>query len=159
MTENNFILAAIAASFLLAVAGSANAQQPSWNEAQSEVWALVEQSWVDTVAENGKWPADYIHDKFVGWGDDSAAPRYKDAAIAWGRFNDENSQTLMYEVSPAAIIVEKNTAVVHYSITTVTEDHSGKRTRSVGRLTEVLVRDGGTWKWLTSVDFEPKLSD
>ena len=58
-------LGAIAAC-LFAV--SAFAQQPSWNDAQSEVWALVEQSWVDDVAENGKWPADYVHDKYVSWG-------------------------------------------------------------------------------------------
>ena len=52
-------LGVIAACFF---AVSANAQQPSWNDAQTEVWALVEQSWVDDVAENGKWPADYILD-------------------------------------------------------------------------------------------------
>ncbi len=76
-------LGAVAALFL---AVSTNAQEPSWNDAQSEVWALVEQSWVDDVAENGKWPADYILDKYVAWGDGNAAPRYKDATIAWSRF-------------------------------------------------------------------------
>ncbi len=137
----------------------ANAQQPSWNEAQSEVWALVEQSWVDDVAENGKWPSDYIHDKYVQWGDDVAAPQYKDAAIAWSRFGDESTNTLMYEVSPAAIVVEGDTAVLHYNVTTVTEDSSGKRTRNVGRIIEVLVRDGRSWKWLAGVGYEPKLND
>lgn len=149
-------LGAIAAC-LLAV--SAFAQQPSWNDAQSEVWALVEQSWVDDVAENGKWPADYVHDKYVSWGDGTAAPRYKDSAIAWSRFGDESSQTLMYEVSPEAIAVEGDTAVVHYNVTTVSEDKDGKRTPNVGRITEVLVRSGRSWKWLAGVNYEPKLND
>ena len=141
------------------VAVSANAQQPAWNDSQSEVWALVEQSWVDDVAENGKWPVDYILDKYVAWGDGDAAPRYKDATIAWSRFGDESNDTLMYEVSPAAIAVENDTAVVHYYVTTVTEDSSGKRSRNVGRITEVLVRNGRSWKWLAGVDYEPKLND
>lgn len=149
-------LGAIAACFF---AVSANAQQPTWNSEQSEVWALVEQSWVDDVAENGKWPAEYILDKYVAWGDSSAGPRYKDATLAWSRFGDESNDTLMYEVSPAAIAVEKNTAVVHYYVTTVTKDSSGKRTRSVGRITEILVRDGRSWKWLSGVNYQPKLND
>ena len=138
---------------------SVNAQEPSWNDAQSEVWALVEQSWVDDVAENGKWPADYIHEKYVAWGDGDAAPRYKDATIAWNRFGDESNDILMYEVSPEAIVVEKDTAVVHYNVTTVTKDSSGDREQNVGRITEVLVRDGRSWKWLAGVDYEPKLND
>ncbi len=149
----------LAAVMACLYAVSANAQQPSWNEAQSEVWALVEQSWVDDVAENGKWPSNYVHDKYISWGDGDAAPRYKDAAIAWSRFGDESNDTLMYEVSLAAIAVEGDTAVVHYNVTTVTEDSSGKRTRNVDRITEVLVRDGQSWKWLAGVDYEPKLND
>jgi hypothetical protein len=138
---------------------SVNAQEPSWNDAQSEVWALVEQSWVDDVAENGKWPTDYIHDNYVSWGDGDAAPRYKDSAIAWSRFGDESSNTLMYEVSPEAIAVVDGTAVVHYNVTTVTEDSKGERNASVGRITEVLVRVGRSWKWIAGVDYEPKLND
>ena len=138
---------------------SVNAQEPSWNDAQTEVWALVEQSWVDDVAENGKWPTDYIHDNYVSWGDGDAAPRYKDSAIAWNRFGDESSNTLMYEVSPEAIAVVDGTAVVHYNVTTVTEDSKGERNASVGRITEVLVRVGRSWKWIAGVDYEPKLND
>jgi hypothetical protein len=138
---------------------STSAQQPSWNEAQSEVWALMKQSWADDVAENGKWPADYIHDNYVGWGDGEAAPRYKDSVIAWTRFGDESNTILMYEVSPEAIVVEGDTAVIHYNLTTVSEDIKGKRTSRVGRATEVLVRDGQTWKWLAIAGYDPKLND
>lgn len=138
---------------------SVYAQQPSWNEAQSEVWALVEQSWADDVAENGKWPIDYIHDKYAGWGDGEAAPRYKDSVIAWTRFGDESNTVLMYEVSPEAIVVEGDTAVIHYNLTTVSEDTKGKRNQRVGRATEVLVRNGQTWKWLAIAGYDPKLND
>ena len=138
---------------------SINAQEATWNDAQKEVWALVEQTWVDDVAENGKWPASYIHANYVTWGASMAAPRYKDSAIAWSRFSDENSKTLMYEVTPAAIVIAKDTAVVHYHATTVSEDSKGKRKQEVSRISEVLVRDGSTWKWIAGVSFEPKLND
>lgn len=151
-----FSLAAIVAC-LCSV--SANAQQPSWNDAQMEVWKLIEQSWVDDVAENGKWPADYVHEYYTSWGDGDAAPSDKDSAIAWSRFGDENNDTLMYEVSPEAITVVGGTAVAHYNVTTVTENSKGERNRSVGRITEVLIRVGGSWKWLAGVDYEPKLND
>ena len=140
-------------------AASANAQEPSWNDEQKAVWAAVEQSWVDYVAENGKWPADYLHDRYVAWGDGDAAPRYKAASIAWSRFGDESNTILMYEVSPAAIVVENGTAVVHYHATTVSENNDGKRTQRISRITEVLIREGRSWKWLAGVDYEPKLND
>ena len=152
------IIVRISAIAVCLFAISTNAQQPTWSSAQAEVWALVEQSWVDDAAENGKWPAEYIHDKYVTWGDSAAAPRYKDATLAWSRFGDESSDTLMYEVSPAAIVVEKDMAVVHYNVLTVTKDHAGKRSRSVGRITEILVRSGKSWKWISGVNYEPKLN-
>ena len=65
----------------------------------------------------------------------------------------------MYEVSPEAIAVEGDTAVVHYNVTTVSEDKDGKRTPNIGRITEVLVRSGRSWKWLAGVNYEPKLND
>ena len=149
-------LVAISACFIFVYA---NAQQPSWNEAQLEIWALIEQSWVDDVARNGKWPADYVHNNYVSWGDNLAAPRYRDSAIAWGKFAGESSNTLMYEISPAAIVVENDTAVVHYYATTVTENSSGQRNRNVSRIMETLIREGRGWKWLASVSYEPNLND
>ena len=65
----------------------------------------------------------------------------------------------MYEVTPAAIVVAMDTAVVHYHATTVTEDHKGEREQSIGRISEILVRDGGSWTWLTGISFELKLNN
>jgi hypothetical protein len=79
--------------------------------------------------------------------------------IKWTRFGYAGNETLMYEVSPAAIVIQKDTAVVHYNVTSVIKDSSGKQSQSVGRITEVLVRNGKSWKWLAGVDYEPKLND
>lgn len=153
------IIATLAGVVVSLFALSAAAQSPSWTGAQTEVWEAVEQSWVDDVAENGKWPAEYVHDDYVAWGDDMAAPRYRDEAIAWSRFGDQSSETLIYEISPAAITVAGDTAIAYYHVTTVTESVEGKREQNVSRITEILVRDGDEWKWLGGVSFDPRLND
>ena len=64
----------------------------------------------------------------------------------------------MYEVSPEAIVVVGDTAVVHYNATTVTENHKGDRETVVSRISEVLVRDSGNWKFLAGTSYMPKLN-
>jgi len=143
---------------LFVFAFSAQAQQPSWTKSQMEVWNIVQKSWVDDAAENGNWPKDYIHDNYVSWGASSGGPSYKDSTIKWSRYSDESSSTLIYENSPASITVAGNTAVVNYYSTTVTTDPEGKRTRSVTRISEVLIQDGDTWIFLAGSTFEPKMN-
>ena len=142
----------------LGLAFSAQAQQPTWNDAQMEVWKVVEQSWVDDSKETGKWPKDYVHDKYVSWGADSAGPSYKDSSIKWSRFNDESSEMLIYEISPAAITVEGATAVINYYATTVSKDAKDERKKSIVRISEVLVKDGKRWMFLAGSSFEAKMN-
>ncbi len=141
------------------IAASTQAQRPVWNDEQTQIWTFVEQSWVDDAAENDEWPADYVHDQYVAWSDSNHAPYYRDESIAWNRFVDENSNTLWYEISPAAIVVKNDTAVVYYHSMTITEDSSGNSSRDVNGIVEVLVRDGRGWKYLSSTTFESKLND
>jgi hypothetical protein len=140
---------------LLALAVSAQAQPPTWTEAQMEVWSFVQQSWADEAAENGKWPGDYVHEKYVSWGADSAGPIYRESAIKWSRFSADSSETLIYETSPAAITIEGTTAVVNYSAISVRKNAEGKRNRTVVRLSEVLVHNGEKWVFLAGSSFEP----
>ena len=132
------------------------AQFPSWDAEQTAVWEFVEQSWVDQAAESDRWPRDYVHPKFVGWGDSLPAPRGIDKSAEWFRYDYAANNVLFYEITPAAIVVEDNTAVVHYHATLVSEDLKADRERSVLSLVEVLIREGGDWKYLSLSEFEPK---
>ncbi len=143
---------ALAATVLLS--GSALAQFPTWDAEQTVVWEFVEQSWVDDAAENGRWPSEYVHDKVVDWGDSQAAPRGIDQLSAWTRFDNEGNQTLYYEITPAAIVVEDDTAVVHYHLMTVTEDQTGERETSIAGLIEALIRQNGEWKFISLSGFD-----
>ena len=102
------------------------AQLPSWDAEQTAVWQLVEKSWVDQVAENDRWPRDYVHQKVVDWSDRQPAPVEIDKLVEWWRFSAIN------------------------------EDQKGDRERSVLNLIEVLIRQGGDWKYLSLSNFEPK---
>lgn len=154
----NLVKLCLVTLFTITIAFSANAQQPTWNDSQMEVWTIVEKSWVDDAAENGNWPDNYIHDKYVTWGADSGGPVYKDTSIKWSRFGDKDTDTLIYEISPAAITVEGSTAVVNYYATTVTKTADGSRERSVVRISEVLVKDGNKWLFLAGSNFAPEMN-
>ena len=124
------------------------------NEAQQSVWEVIEQSWADEVAKNGKWPADYVHDEVVNWGEEWPTPRRKASMMKWSRFADESERnTLIYELFPAAIVVVGDTAVVNYNVVTISEDAKKERERESTGLVETLVRDGNTWKFLGLTGF------
>ena len=138
----------------------AGASYADFNEAQQSVWEVVEQSWVDDVAKNGKWPANYVHDEVVNWSDSWPSPRRKASVMKWNRFyNESDERTLIYELFPLAIVVVGDTAVVTYNIVTIEEDAKKERTRESRGLVETLVRDGKTWKFLGLTGFTRDLDD
>jgi len=143
----------------LGCAHGAFAQLPSWNAEQTAVWQIVQNSWVDDVAENGRWPANYVHDNFVIWSNDLPVPRAKDQYIRTTQFLDAGTTILFYDIAPAAIVVENDTAVVHYHAIYVTEDEKAERERSVDQIVEVLVRENGSWKYLSVFAFSTTPND
>lgn len=148
-----FLVAGIAA---LATATVASAQDRPWSKEQTAVWAVVTQSWADEVAENGRWPEAYVADGVVAWGQEFPMPRYKSSIVKWTRFNDKQSKPLEYEIAPAAITIDGNTAVVFYTAVEVTQRGTEKPEREVTALTETLIRDGGSWKFLATTGYDLK---
>jgi hypothetical protein len=140
-------------------ASTAYAQAPSWSDAQSEVWTYVQQSWVDDAAENRKWPAEYAHEKFVTWGDDRIAPRDRETTIRWEHSSNAVADTFWYEITPLAIIVEGETAVVMYALLEGQESKDGERELTPSSVVEVLSRENRTWKFLASTTFTPRIGN
>lgn len=142
---------------LLAVAvlfaGPAYGQAPTWSEEQAEVWAVIEQSWEDDVAENGNWPADYAHGAFLSWGGAQLAPRDLETYARWERMNEEVVETFWYEITPLGIVVEGDTAVAMYAALVGEQGENNEREMSTSRIVETLVRDGRRWKFVASASF------
>lgn len=125
-----------------------------WNKEQTKVWNLVAQSWVDETTGNGKWPGNYVHKDVVSWNSGWPVPRGQASMEKWSRFGDQNSKTLQYELFPLAIVIKNDTAVVHYSVVSVAENHEKKRKREQGGTVETLVRDGKSWKFISLTGFD-----
>lgn len=151
--QNRKWTAVVAAVLTCASAQVAYAQMPTWSAEQKAVWAVVEASWVDDVAGNGKWPGDYADPQMIAWSAEHPAPRGKDAIAKWARFNESQGKTIQYEITPQAIAISGNTAVATYALAIVRQRGTDKPDQSKEAVVETLVRTGGTWKYLASTGF------
>ena len=138
------------------VVGTAAAQAPTWTAEQSAVWKVVSQSWADEAAQNGKWPGSYVDDNVVSWSQENPMPIYKDSLMKWSRFNDGQQKTIHYDISPAAIAIRGDTAVVNYVAVNVSQRGTDKPDRDSNAIIETLVRDGNSWKFLSSSSWSMK---
>jgi ketosteroid isomerase-like protein len=117
--------------------------------AQADVWAVVEAAWNADEKGDKKWIDRMLTDDFVGWGKGSPAPRSKTSTKMWDRFNDSQGRGVAHELYPLSIIVHGDTAVVHYLYSMAYEDKQGKVEISNGRYSDVLIRTGDGWKFLS----------
>jgi hypothetical protein len=124
------------------------------SDASSEVWDIIEASWVDDAGETGKWPGDYLHDEAYSWSAGYPAPRDADSIAKWSRFMDGSSETLMYELFPMQMTVVGDTAVVHYAVVSIETDSEGKRQRESTGIVETLSRVDDKWMFVGLTSFE-----
>jgi hypothetical protein len=146
----------LAAGLLMATA--AQAQSPSWSDAQTEAWAVIERSWIDDTQEAGKWLVEYTHENYIGWDDETAAPRDHSASIEWQLLDSRRSERFYYHITPLSIAVEGDTAVVAYYVDQIARG-GGAGGHAIRGTVEVLIRDGGAWKFLSTVQFTPKFDN
>lgn len=146
-------LAAAAALCLSCFAPMASAQMPTWSAEQQSAWKLVSDSWVDDVAQNGKWPANYADPQFIGWSPDVPSPRGLAASVRWSRFSEKQGKVIHYEITPQAIALSGNTAVVSYTLLIIHQRGTDKPSNDQEAITETLVRSGSSWKYLSSISF------
>ena len=155
--KHNFHFLSLVAG--LAASSVAVAQPPSWSPEQTAVWSVIDRSWSDEVARNGRWPEQYAHPNMVSWGADWPLPRYRDSVTRWTRYYDRQGRILQYELSPAAITLAGNTAVVHYTAVTMFQrdvprgETPPEPHRDADGVVETLVREGGEWRFLSSASY------
>ena len=80
-------------------------------------------------------------------------PRKISSVKKWDKFNFADSKTLVHEISPAAMVVQGSTAVAHYHFSLYTQSlvgtKAGDRRTVHGRCSDVLINDGGSWKFIS----------
>lgn len=139
-----YVLVALAA--LAVQSGPAFAQEQR-NDA-ADVWAAIEGQWRAAEESDDKLLDNYLTDDFMGWGNNSPAPRSKTSTRMWDKFNDTQGRTLRHELYPLSIVVHGDVAVAHYLYSIATEDKEDEVEMNNGRYTDVLVRTDDGWKFL-----------
>ena len=127
-------------------AGLANAQ--TWSKDQAEVWGVIIQSYKDIDAQDVNWSDKWVLPDAMVWGPDYPMPRNRDSVKRWDAYNLPAGKSHVAEDSPAAIVVHGSTAVAHYYYSNANEDREGKHKTTHGRCTDVLARDGKSWKFI-----------
>ena len=137
---------------LLALPAQAQAQE--WSAEQLEVWDVITTLWDLGAADDPAWK-DMLHDSFVGWIGEAPTPHDKATTVAFIDAEAGQFRTVVQHVTPVAIVVAGNTAVVHYfhmAVTEFTDDDS--RETTFGRMTDVLTRTGDGWRIVSWVGDE-----
>jgi hypothetical protein len=124
------------------------ASAQTWSPQQQEVWSVVQAQWQAGMAKDAGWMDRFLHRDFRGWGADEPAPRDRESASRWARYEMEGGSTVVQDLAPMAIIVHGNTAVVHYHFSQAGPDREGKHRTVHGRYTDTLVKEGNQWRFL-----------
>ena len=145
MTSSGRLFTLAISAFLLSIT-SASAQSVSDD---SQVWAVVEQSWRAEREGDQTWIEELLSADFVGWANDAPAPRDKSSTRLWNAFASKQVELLEYELYPLSIIVHGDMAVAHYLYSTATKPKGQPVEMTDGRYTDVLVRVDGQWRFIS----------
>lgn len=129
----------------LAVLVSAPVAAADWSAAQQEVWKNVEAYWSFWSKGDINGFQGYVHEDYSGWSVDSPMPAGKSSSGKWMGFWAANNSVMVYEITPVAITVRGEFAVVHYYYSQVSKSSEGKMSNVKGRWTDILLKQGDRW--------------
>lgn len=132
---------------LLAFAGAASAQ--AWSAEQKEIWEFEQTQWKMSAAKDLSWMDTMVHPNLSYWETQQHLPQDKASLVRWNRFESAGNTVLEQELFPISITVTGNLAVVHYRYVIVRENYKKERERVTGRYTDILLKDGGSWKFIS----------
>jgi len=127
----------------------ASVQAQGSSDDQAAVWAAVERIWAAEESGDLSWVDSMLSADFMGWPASSPAPRSKASTRMWARFDAEQHKGLAHELYPLSIVVHGDMAVVHYLYAVAVQTRDKQTVTSNGRYTDVLVRDGSGWKFMS----------
>jgi hypothetical protein len=130
-----------------AFVGTASAQ--TWSAEQQELWKLEELQWQMSKDEDSSWIDKMVHPNMTYWETGEAMPRNKASLARWNRYSTANNTTLEQEIYPISMTITGNVAVAHYHYRMARENYKEERETVTGHYTDVLIKEGGTWKFIT----------
>jgi len=116
---------------------------------EAAVWAAVEAIWTAEERGDNDQADEMISEDFMGWPKSSPAPRGKTSTSMWREFNNDLQKGLTHELYPLSIVVHQDMAVAHYLYSSAVQTKGKQVEVSNGRYTDILVRDGDEWKFIS----------
>jgi len=129
----------------LAVFVAAPVAAGDWSAAQQEVWKNVEAYWAMIAKGDVDGFLAYMHEDYAGWSLSSPVPESKATSAKYLRFFATRGTTEFYDITPVAIVVHGDVAIVHYFYYEVSKNAEGKTRTEHGRWTDVLIKQGDRW--------------
>ncbi len=133
--------------FMTVFAGAAAAQ--SWSAEQQEIWRLEEAQWKMAADKDMSWIDKYVHANLSYWENDQQMPQNKASLVRWSRYGNTMGTVLEQEIYPISIVVTGHLAVINYRYTIARENYKKERETVHGRYTDVMLKDGAQWKFIT----------
>jgi len=133
----------LAAAVLLPAYASAD----DWSKEQMEVLKFEEAC---VTTNNVDEFMGCFHKDFVGWGQGSTVPTSKADRMksAVDRFENSESESMLFK--PLSVIVKGDMAVISYIDSGKSTNKTTKEVEySTSRWTDVCVKDGGKWYWIS----------
>ena len=125
----------------------AYASADNWSKEQMEVLKFEEAC---ISAKSADQLIGCFHKDFVGWGQGSTVPTTKadrEKGIV-DSFENSESETMLFK--PVSVIVKGNMAVISYIDSSKSTNKTTKEvTYSTQRWTDVCLKDGGKWYWIS----------
>jgi len=131
----------------LLLVGSITAVAQSWSAAEQEAWKAVNYAWEQDSAGNTQAFLDCFHDDYRGWPWGMRAPSTKRMISKFFTWRHKNVKVNVFNLTPLAITVKGNMAVVHYLYgrSTSRKEGDSKAEWAEGRWTDIMVKENGKW--------------
>jgi ketosteroid isomerase-like protein len=117
----------------------------TWNAQQKEVWSNVETYWGLQTKGDVDGFMTYFATDYMGWDYDSPVPSGKAAVTKYMNNAKNNGKVLFYDLTPVAIMVYGDIAIVDYYYNMQRENMEGKKDWRHGRWTDILQKQGSKW--------------
>jgi ketosteroid isomerase-like protein len=135
--------------FLAMTAYTSAVSAQTWSPEQQEIWRLEEQQWRMAAAKDLTWIETMVHPNLNFWQADQPTPRNKASLSRWEKYTSANNTVLEQELFPISVTITGNVAVAQYRYQVAREDYKKERETVTGRYTDVFIKEGGRWLFIT----------
>ena len=116
-----------------------------WSAEQKEALAYEVSFWKAYSDRDQAGILALIHDDYKGWSYGSSLPAGKASTKTAFAHSFPINKVFIHEVTPIAIVVRGNLAVVHYVFSEHGTNEKGEHETTEARWTDTLIKEGGKW--------------